>query len=82
MNVPERRTPRWICGHSRKDRIRNEVIRTRWSGLCGRQDKGSNVEMVRECEKEVCDARVSRYERLAITGSMRGRGKLKKNWGR
>ena len=30
LNVAEMRMLRWFCGHTRRDRVRNEVIRLRW----------------------------------------------------
>ncbi|KAG5611019.1 hypothetical protein H5410_022300 [Solanum commersonii] len=50
------------------------------SGLCGGQNKGSETEMVWTCEEEM-HRPVTRREKLAIEGTMRGRGRLKKYWG-
>ncbi|XP_070031733.1 uncharacterized protein [Nicotiana tomentosiformis] len=82
MKVVEMRMLRWICGHTRLDRIRNEVIRDkvcvapiddkmrearlRWFGHVRRR---STYDPVRRCE------------RLTLEDLRRGRGRLKKKWG-
>jgi hypothetical protein len=38
MSVAEMRTLRWICGHTRKDRIRNDDIRDKF-GVTPIQEK-------------------------------------------
>ena len=45
---------RWICGHFRRDKIRNEVIQDKvWEWLrCGQDDK-SKTKMIRACDKKM-----------------------------
>jgi len=81
MLVAEMRMLRWMCGVSRKDRIRNEVVRgklqvasidvkmrearLRWYGHVRRRHQG---ESVRRCEY------------ITIGSEKRSRGRPKKNW--
>ncbi|KAG5583500.1 hypothetical protein H5410_054127, partial [Solanum commersonii] len=50
MHVAEMRMLRWMCGHTRSDRIRNEVIREK-VGVASVVDKARRGEMVWTCEK-------------------------------
>ncbi|KAG5575946.1 hypothetical protein H5410_056080 [Solanum commersonii] len=61
---------RWMCGHTRREKIKNEVIREK-VGVCGRQDEGSETEMIWACVKEVCKALVRRCGRLVVGGTQR-----------
>ena len=81
IKVAEMRMLRWICGHSRMDKIRNEVIRERvrvapieekmmenrlrWHGHITRRDQ---------------DAPVRRCAIRDIEIGMRGRGQPRKTW--
>ncbi|KAG5628180.1 hypothetical protein H5410_013398 [Solanum commersonii] len=69
MHVVEMRMLRWMCGHTRSDRIRNEVIREK-VGVAFVVDKRRG-EMVWTCEEAA-----ERPE-----GTRRGRGRPKKYWG-
>ncbi|KAG5593432.1 hypothetical protein H5410_043946 [Solanum commersonii] len=61
MHVAEMRMLRWMCGHTRSDKIRNEVIREK-VGVASVVDKGgSEAEMVWTCEEAAkCPMRRSR----------------------
>ncbi|KAG5614419.1 hypothetical protein H5410_014243 [Solanum commersonii] len=57
---------RWMYGHTRSDKIKNE---------------GSKTKMVWTCKEEVIDASVRRCERLIVGGTQRGRDWPKTYWG-
>ena len=81
MNVAEMRMLRWMCGHTRKDRLRNEVIREkvrvapieykmmenrlRWFGHVRRRPTQAPVRRLEEWGKEKIE---------------RGRGRPKQTW--
>lgn len=67
-----------MCGHTKRYNIRNEDICG--SGLCAEQDAGNEAEMVLTCEEEMCSCPVRRFERVAVVGLRRGRGRPKKYW--
>ncbi|WMV15276.1 hypothetical protein MTR67_008661 [Solanum verrucosum] len=82
MQVAEMRMLRWMCGHTRSDKIRNEVIREK-VGVASVVDKLREARLrwfghvKRRCE----DAPVRRCEGLVVEGTRRGRGRPKKYWG-
>lgn len=51
------------------------ISETRWSDCGGRQDAGSQIEMVRACDEEMQDPPLWRCERFAMDGFRRGRGR-------
>ncbi|XP_060183146.1 uncharacterized protein LOC132613111 [Lycium barbarum] len=82
MKVAEMRILRWMCGHTRSDRIRNEVIRDK-VGIALVEDKMREVRLrwFGHVMRRDTNALVRRCERLASDGFRRGRGRPKKCWG-
>ncbi|KAG5606376.1 hypothetical protein H5410_027868 [Solanum commersonii] len=82
MHVAEMRMFRWMCGHTRSDKIRNEAIREKVG-------EASVVDKLREArlrwfghvKRRCADAPVRRCEGLVVEGTRRGRGRPKKYWG-
>ncbi|KAG5601598.1 hypothetical protein H5410_032968 [Solanum commersonii] len=69
---------RWMCRHSRRDKIINEVIRDR-VGVVSVVDKmrEARPEMVWALKRRGVDAPIRRCERLDIVGMTKGRGRPK-----
>ncbi|XP_070002810.1 uncharacterized protein [Nicotiana sylvestris] len=82
MKVAEMRMLRWMCGHTRMDKIRNEDIREK-VGVAPMEDKMREVRLrwFGHIQRRSTDAPVRRCERLAVVGMRRGRGRPKKYWG-
>ena len=81
LKVAEMRMLRWMCGLTRRDRVRNEFIQEK-VGVASMEDKMREVRLrwfghvMRRCT----DALVRRCERFAMDGFRRGRGRPKKYW--
>ncbi|XP_059281238.1 uncharacterized protein LOC132034923 [Lycium ferocissimum] len=77
MKVAEMQMLRWMCGHSRRDRIRNRV------GVAPVVDKmrEGRLRWFGHVQRRCVDAPVRRCERMAVVGLKRGRGRPKKAWG-
>ena len=81
MSVAEMRMLRWMCGKTRKDKIRNEDIRT-WLGVASIEDK------MRECRlrwfehvrRKPLSAPVRMSEVTDTIVVKRGRGRPLKSW--
>ncbi|XP_070019320.1 uncharacterized protein [Nicotiana sylvestris] len=73
---------RWMCGHTRLDRIRNEVIRDK-VGVAPVEAKmrEARLKWFGHVKRRRTDASVRRCERLALRGERRGRDRPKKSWG-
>ena len=82
MKVAEMRMLRWMCGCTRRDRIKNEAIRDR-VGVASVEDKmrESRLRWFGHVKRRSIDAPVRRCERLAMESLRRGRGRPKKYWG-
>ncbi|KAL3363598.1 hypothetical protein AABB24_012720 [Solanum stoloniferum] len=82
LHVAEMRMLRWMCGHTRSDKIRNEVIREK-VGVASVVDKLREVRLrwFGHVKRRCTDAPVRRSEGLVVEGTRRGRGRPKKYWG-
>ncbi|XP_059284794.1 uncharacterized protein LOC132038087 [Lycium ferocissimum] len=79
---PGMRMLRWMCGHTMRDRIRNEVIRDK-VGVAPVMDKmrEGKLRWFGHARRRCADAPVRKCERMAVVGLKRGRGRPKKAWG-
>ncbi|KAG5587041.1 hypothetical protein H5410_047475 [Solanum commersonii] len=82
MHVAEMRMLRWMCGYTRSDKIRNEVIRKK-VGVASVVDKLSKARLrwFGHVKRRGANALVKRCEGLVVEGMQRGRGRPKKYWG-
>ncbi|XP_070025393.1 uncharacterized protein [Nicotiana sylvestris] len=80
MKVAETRMLRWKCGHTRLDRIRNEVIRDKMT-VTPMEEKiqEARLRWFGHVKRRSTDALVKRCERLALGGKRKGRGRPKKS---
>ncbi|PHU27172.1 hypothetical protein BC332_05504 [Capsicum chinense] len=74
LKVAEMRMLRWMCGHTRKDRVRNEIIREK-VGVASVEDKMREVRLrwFGHVMRRGSDALVRRCETLSMDGFRRGR---------
>ncbi|PHT72599.1 hypothetical protein T459_23384 [Capsicum annuum] len=81
LKVAKMRMLRWMCGHTRKDRVRNTIIREK-VGVNSVEDKMREVRLrwFGHVMRRGSDAPVQRYEIPTMDGFRRGRGRLKKYW--
>ncbi|PHT52732.1 Brefeldin A-inhibited guanine nucleotide-exchange protein 5 [Capsicum baccatum] len=82
MKVAEMRMLRWMCGLTRGDRVRNEIIREK-VGVTPVECKMREVRLswFGHVKRRGMDAPVRRCERLALDGFRRGRGRQNEYWG-
>ncbi|KAL6504070.1 hypothetical protein OROGR_025993 [Orobanche gracilis] len=81
MNVAEMRMLRWMCGHTKKDRLRNEVIREKVR-VASIEDKmmENRLRWFGHVRRRPVDAPVRRLERWGTINIVKGRDKPKKTW--
>ncbi|XP_070049706.1 uncharacterized protein [Nicotiana tomentosiformis] len=79
MKVAKMRMLKWMCGRTRRDRIRNEVIRDK-VGVASVEDKmqESRLRWFGHVKRRSIDAPVRRCERSTMASLRRGRGRPKK----
>ena len=82
MHVAEMRMLRWMCGHTRSDKVRNETI---WEKLevapVADKMREARLRWFGNVQRRITDAPVRRCERLILGATHRGRGRPKKYWG-
>ncbi|KAL6504018.1 hypothetical protein OROGR_025941 [Orobanche gracilis] len=81
MNVAEMRMLRWMCGHTKKDRLRNEVIREKVR-VASIEDKmmENRLRWFGHVRRRPVDAPVRRLESWRTINIVKGRGRSKKTW--
>ena len=81
MRVTEMRMIRWICGHTKLDKIRNEVIRGKL-GVASIEDKlrEARLRWFGHIKRRPRDAPVRRCETIECLSYKRCRGRPKKSW--
>ncbi|KAL6536543.1 hypothetical protein OROGR_013115 [Orobanche gracilis] len=81
MNVTEMRMLRWMCGHTKKDRLRNEVIREKVR-VASIEDKmmENRLRWFGHLRRRPVDAPVRRLESWRTINIVKGRCRPKKTW--
>ncbi|PHT75562.1 hypothetical protein T459_19084 [Capsicum annuum] len=81
LKVAEMRMLRWMCGLTKGDRVRNEIIRDK-VGVASVEDKigEARLRWFGHVMRRGADAPVRRCEKLALDGFRRRRGRPKKYW--
>ena len=81
MMVAEKIMIRWMCGYTRRDKVRNEVIRDK-VGVAPIEHKlrETILRWFGHFKKRSEEASVRRCERVTLADCRRGRGRPKKNW--
>ncbi|XP_070043830.1 uncharacterized protein [Nicotiana tomentosiformis] len=82
MKVEEMRMLRWMCGHTRMDKIRSDDIREK-VGVAPIDDKmrERRLRWFGHVQRRSPDVPVRRCEWLVVEGMRRGKGRPKKYWG-
>ena len=81
MKIAEMRMICWVCGHTRLDKISNEVIRGKL-GVVYIEDKirEARLRWFGHIKRRSMDAPVRRCEKLDCPNHKRSRGRPKKSW--
>ncbi|XP_070007592.1 uncharacterized protein LOC107780245 [Nicotiana tabacum] len=79
MSIAEMRMLRWMCGHTRKDKIKNEVIRDK-VGVASIEAKlpESTMRWFGYVKRRDIDDPIRRCERLTMVGVRKSRDRPKK----
>ena len=82
MSVTEMRMIRWMCGKTRKDKMRNEHIRG-LVGVAPIQDKirENRLRWFGHIRRRPVNAVVRKTELIIVEGNIKGRGRPKLTWG-
>ncbi|KAL6544202.1 hypothetical protein OROGR_010699 [Orobanche gracilis] len=81
MNVAEMRMLRWMCGHTKKDRLKNEVIRENVR-VASIEDKmmENRLRWFGHVRRRPVDAPLRMLESWRTINIVKGRGRPKKTW--
>ncbi|KAL6507200.1 hypothetical protein OROHE_022099 [Orobanche hederae] len=81
MNVAEMRMLRWMCDHTKKDRLKNEVIREKVR-VASIEDKmmENRLRWFGHVRRRPVDAPVRRLESWGTSNIVKGTGRPKKTW--
>ena len=81
FHIQKLRMLRWMCGHTRKDRVRNEIIREKVE-VASVENKMREVRLrwFGHVMRRSSNAPVRKCESLAMNGFRRGRGRPKEYW--
>ncbi|KAL6557565.1 hypothetical protein OROMI_017915 [Orobanche minor] len=81
MNVAEMRMLRWMCGHTKKDRLRNEMIREKVI-VASIEDKmmENRLRWFGHVRRRPVDTPVRRLEGWGTSNIVKGRGRPKRTW--
>jgi len=81
MGVAEMRMLRWLCGNTRKYRVRNEYIREK-VGVTPIENKlrENRLRWFGHIQRRRVDAPVRKSDMITISGKRRGRGRPKLSW--
>ena len=81
MSVAEMRMLRWMCGNTRRDKVRNEDIRTK-IGVASIEEKmrENRLRWFGRVRRRPTDALVRRVERIKLGQVKRAQGRSKNTW--
>ncbi|XP_070007374.1 uncharacterized protein [Nicotiana sylvestris] len=82
MKVAEMKMLRWMCGHTRMDKIRNDDIQEKVHvAPINVKMREARLRWFKHVQRRSPDAPVKRCGRLVVEGTRRGRGRPKKYLG-
>ena len=80
MSVVKMRMLRWMCGNTRKDKLRNEDICTKIGVASIKEKRENRLRCFRHVRRRFTDAPVRRVECIKLGQLKRAQGRPKKTW--
>ena len=81
MSVEEMRMLRWMCGNTRRDKVRNEGIRTKIDVVFIEEKMRENhLQWFDHVRRRLADASARQVERIKLGQVKRAQGRSKKTW--